>query len=106
MVEREKLLKRRVAELEATVRGQRARIADLTGRLEAAEAQVSTLVHQVADLRSELAELRTILLRETLTHHERLSALESFRRWGIGLFTGLVVGGIAALLGAIFRIII
>ena len=70
------------------------------------EAQVSTLVHQVADLRSELAELRTILLRETLTHHERLSALESFRRWGIGLFTGLVVGGIAALLGAIFRIII
>ena len=70
------------------------------------DAQVGTLVRQVADMRGELAELRTVVLRETLTHHERLSALESFRRWGIGLFTGLVVAGIAALLGAIFRIVI
>ena len=70
------------------------------------EAQVNTLVSQVTDMRKELSELRSVLLRETLTHHERLSALESFRRWGIGLFTGLAVSGIAALLGAIFRIII
>jgi hypothetical protein len=70
------------------------------------EAQVSALVHEVAALRAELSELRTVLLRETLTHHERISALESFRRWSIGLFTGLVISGIAALLGAIFRIIV
>ncbi|MBM3324792.1 MAG: hypothetical protein FJY66_03910 [Calditrichaeota bacterium] len=70
------------------------------------EAQVRTLVHEVANLRSDLAELRAMLLRETLTHHERISALESFRRWGIGLFTGLILSGIAALLTAVFRIII
>lgn len=70
------------------------------------EAQVSALVHEVAALRTELSELRTVLLRETLTHHERISALESFRRWSIGLFTGLVISGIAALLGAIFRLIV
>jgi hypothetical protein len=70
------------------------------------EAQVNLLVHEVAALRGELAELRTVLLRETLTHHERITALESFRRWSVGLFTGLVVSGIAALLGAVFRIII
>ena len=70
------------------------------------EAQVRTLVHEVAALRAELSELRTVLLRETLTHHERISALESFRRWSIGLFTGLVISGIAALLGAIFRTIL
>lgn len=70
------------------------------------EAQVSKLIQEVADMREELTELRTILLRETLTHHERLLSLESFRRWGIGLFTGLAVSGIAALLGAVFRIII
>lgn len=70
------------------------------------EAQVRTLVHEVTNLRGELAELRTVLLRETLTHHERITALESFRRWGIGLFTGLILSGIAALLTAVFRIII
>jgi hypothetical protein len=70
------------------------------------EAQVRTLVHEVANLRSELAELRTVLFRETLTHHERITALESFRRWSIGLFTGLIISGIAALLTAIFRMII
>jgi len=70
------------------------------------EAQVSALVHEVAALRAELSDLRTVLLRETLTHHERITTLESFRRWSIGLFTGLVVSGIAALLGAVFRIII
>jgi len=79
---------------------------DLERSVGSLEAQVGTLVRQVADMRGELAELRTVVLRETLTHHERLSALESFRRWGIGLFTGLVVAGIAALLGAIFRIMI
>jgi hypothetical protein len=79
---------------------------DLGRSVGSLEAQVGTLVRQVADMRGELAELRTVVLRETLTHHERLSALESFRRWGIGLFTGLVVAGIAALLGAIFRIMI
>jgi hypothetical protein len=79
---------------------------DLQRSVGSLEAQVGTLVRQVTDMRGELAELRTVVLRETLTHHERLSALESFRRWGIGLFTGLVVAGIAALLGAIFRIVI
>ncbi len=79
---------------------------DLQRTIGSLEAQVSKLVHEVAELRSELSELRNGLLRETLTHHERISSLESFRRWGIGLFTGFVISGIAALLGALFRIII
>ena len=79
---------------------------DLQRTIGSLEAQVTKLVHEVAELRGELSELHTGLLRETLTHHERISALESFRRWGIGLFTGFVISGIAALLGALFRIII
>ena len=39
------------------------------------EAQVNTLVSQVTDMRKELSELRSVLLRETLTHHERLTAI-------------------------------
>lgn len=63
------------------------------------EARVADLTEQISGLRTELSRLVQIVESSTAAHHERIAALESFRRWMIGLMTGLFMSGIAAVLG-------
>ncbi|MFZ5434636.1 MAG: hypothetical protein ACOZB3_12790 [Calditrichota bacterium] len=67
------------------------------------EARVADLTQQIAALRGELSRLSQIVESQTAAHHERISALESFRRWTIGLLTGLFLSGVAAVFGYITK---
>jgi len=71
------------------------------GRL---EARVADLTEQITQLRSELSRLVQLVESSTAAHHERIRALESFRRWAIGLLTGLFLSGVAAVFGYVARL--
>lgn len=71
------------------------------GRVEARVADLST---QIAQLRAELSRLVQIVESNTAAHHERIAALEAFRRWAIGLMTGLLLSGVAAVFGYVARL--
>jgi hypothetical protein len=67
------------------------------------EARVADLTEQIASLRTELSRLVQLVESSTAAHHERLLGLESFRRWAIGLMTGLFLSGVAAVFGYILK---
>lgn len=67
------------------------------------EARVADLTEQIAALRNELARIVQLVESSTAAHHERIGALESFRRWAIGLMTGLFLSAVAAVFGYVSR---
>ena len=67
------------------------------------EAHVAELTEQVSSLRTELSRLVQLVESSIAAHHERIAGLESFRRWAIGLMTGLFLSGVAAVFGYILK---
>ncbi len=67
------------------------------------EARVADLTEQIAALRKELSTLVHTMESAIAAHRERIAALEAFRRWVIGLMTGLFLSGVAAIADYIFR---
>lgn len=63
------------------------------------EARVADLTEQISSLRAEFSRLVHVVESSTAAHRERISSLESFRRWMIGLMTGVLLSGIAAVFG-------
>jgi len=63
------------------------------------EARVTDLAEQIAALRRELSAVVHTMESAIAAHRERLAALESFRRWMIGLLTGVFLSGVAAVFG-------
>jgi len=68
------------------------------------EARVADLTEQIAALRTELSRLVQLVESSTAAHHERISSLEAFRRWSVGLMTGLFLSGVAAVLSHLLRV--
>jgi hypothetical protein len=67
------------------------------------EAHVAELTEQVSSLRTELSRLVQLVESSIAAHHERIAGLESFRRWAIGLMTGLFLSGVAAVFGYVLK---
>ena len=67
------------------------------------EAHVAELTEQVSSLRTELSRLVQMVESSIAAHHERIAGLESFRRWAIGLMTGLFLSGVAAVFGYVLK---
>ncbi|MCX6601171.1 MAG: hypothetical protein NT025_06380 [bacterium] len=67
------------------------------------EAHVAELTEQVSSLRTELSRLVQLVESSVAGHHERIAGLESFRRWAIGLMTGLFLSGVAAVFGYVLK---
>jgi hypothetical protein len=67
------------------------------------EARVADLTEQITALRTELSALTKSVEAAVAGHQERLAALESFRRWAIGLMTGLFLSGAAAVFAYVLR---
>jgi hypothetical protein len=67
------------------------------------EARVADLTDQIGAMRTELSTLAHSVESGMATHRERIAALESFRRWMIGLMTGLFLSGVAAVFGYVTR---
>lgn len=60
------------------------------------ESRVSSLTEQIGSLRKEVSTLSHTIETDLASHRERIAALESFRRWAIGLMTGVVLSAVAA----------
>jgi hypothetical protein len=67
------------------------------------EARVATLSEEIVGMRKELSDLSRSVEKVTTGHHERLSALEAFRRWSVGVITGMFLSGVAAVFGYLAR---
>jgi hypothetical protein len=67
------------------------------------EARVADLSEQIGAMRTELSSLAHSVESGLAAHRERIAALESFRRWMIGLTTGLFLSGVAAVFGYVTR---
>ena len=70
------------------------------GRL---EARVADLTEQIIEMRKELSAISRTVDTSISAHHERILNLESFRRWAVGLLTGIMLSGIAAAFAWAFR---
>ena len=66
------------------------------GRLEARVAAVS---EQIGSLRTDVTALTHTVETDLTSHRVRIAALESFRRWAIGLLTGVVMTVLAVIIG-------
>jgi hypothetical protein len=67
------------------------------------EARVSDLTGQITTMRSEFSQLAQAMEAEIAGHRERISALEAFRRWMIGLMTGLFLSSAAAVFAYVLK---
>ena len=70
------------------------------GRL---EARVADLTEQISAMRTELSSVAGTVDRTLSAHQERILSLESFRRWALGVNTGLLMSAVAAALAWSFR---
>jgi len=70
------------------------------GRL---EARVGDLTEQIITMRKELSAVARTVDSSVAAHHERILALESFRRWAVGVMTGMLLSGVAAAFAWAFR---
>ncbi len=70
------------------------------GRL---EAHVADLTQQIAAMRTELSTVSRKVDTSISAHHERIASLESFRRWAVGVMTGILLSGVAAAFAWAFR---
>ena len=70
------------------------------GRL---EARVADLTEQIIELRKELSTVARTVDSTVSAHHERIISLESFRRWAVGVMTGILLSGVAAAFAWAFR---
>ena len=70
------------------------------GRL---EARVADLSEQIIAMRQELSAVARTVDTSISAHHERLVALEAFRRWAVGVMTGILLSGVAAAFAWAFR---
>ena len=67
------------------------------------EARVASLSEEIVGMRNELSHISRSVEKVATGHNERLSALEAFRRWAIGVMTGMFLSGVAAVFGWIIR---
>jgi hypothetical protein len=67
------------------------------------EARVADLTDQITALRKELTTVVHTMESAIAAHRERIIALESFRRWMIGLMTGVFLSGVAAAFGYLLK---
>ncbi|HEY3295089.1 MAG TPA: hypothetical protein VGL38_06605 [bacterium] len=67
------------------------------------EARVADLTDQISGLRKELSSVVKTLESAIAGHRERIAALEAFRRWMIGLMTGLFLSSVAAVFGYLLK---
>jgi hypothetical protein len=70
------------------------------GRL---EARVADLTEQISSMRTELSAVARTVDTSLSAHHERILALESFRRWAVGMLTGILLSGVAAAMAYALR---
>jgi len=77
--------------------------ASLDRSLGRVEARVGDLAEQIIALRKELSGVVKTMEAAIAGHRERLAALEAFRRWMIGLLTGLFLSGVAAVFGYLLK---
>lgn len=70
------------------------------GRL---EARVADLTEQISAMRTELTAIAGTVDRTLAGHRERIISLESFRRWAVGMLTGILLSGVAAAFAWISR---
>ena len=75
----------------------------LDRNLERLEARVADLSDQIAAMRKDLSGISRTVDTSISAHRERLAALESFRRWAIGVLTGILLSGVAAAFAYAFR---
>lgn len=68
------------------------------------EARVADLTEQISALRKEFSALVQNVESAIASHRERIAAIEAFRRWMIGLMTGLFLSGVAAVFGYFLKI--
>jgi hypothetical protein len=67
------------------------------------EARVASLSEEIVSMRKELSHISRSLEKVTTGHNERLSALEAFRRWAIGVMSGMFLSGVAAVFGWVLK---
>jgi hypothetical protein len=65
---------------------------DIDRTLGRVESRVADLTDQINSLRTDVAALTHTVETDLTSHRERIATLESFRRWTIGLITGVSVG--------------
>lgn len=70
------------------------------GRL---EARVADLTEKIIEMRKELSAIARTVDTSISAHHERIVSLESFRRWAVGVMTGILLSGVAAAFAWAFR---
>ena len=70
------------------------------GRL---EARVADLTEQISSMRTELSAVARTVDTSLSAHHKRIVALESFRRWAVGMLTGILLSGVAAAMAYALR---
>lgn len=69
------------------------------------EARVADLTEQIHSLRSDVAALTHTVETDLTSHRVRIAALESFRRWAIGLLTGVMLSGVATMISRYVQIL-
>ena len=67
------------------------------------EARVQDLAEQIALQRGEMSAMMHKVDGTLAAHQERIIALESFRKWAIGLITALFLSGAAAVFAYVLR---
>jgi hypothetical protein len=67
------------------------------------EARVQDLSEQIALQRQEMSAMVKSVEGTMASHRERIIALESFRKWAIGVMTALFLSGAAAVFAYVLR---
>jgi hypothetical protein len=77
--------------------------ASLDRALGRVEGRVADLGNQIDLMRQELSGLAHNVETAVAAHRERIASLEAFRRWAVGVMTGLFLSGVAAVLGWVIK---
>ncbi len=65
------------------------------------DSRLTDLTEEIATLRLDVTRLIKTVETEQAAHRERILSLESFRRWAVGVMTGVVLSGVTAFIGRI-----
>jgi hypothetical protein len=69
---------------------------DIERTLGRIETRVSTLNERVVIVQNEVSALKRVIESDLVAHRERITSLEAFRRWSIGMLTGALLSVFAA----------
>ncbi len=65
------------------------------------ESRITDLTEEIATLRLDVLKLVKAVESEQAVQRERVSSLESFRRWAVGVMTGVFLSTAAAFIARI-----